>query len=344
MQKKIQTIAMPSAIILGMIFHKWTAMLSPIMAILISIMLFFAYCRIDFKQLKIVKLHWILILIQYGGGIIILYALKDFNVYVAGSAMILFTTPVGASAMVLGNVLGGNLNSITSYNILSNIFTSVLCPIYFTLLNKFLHSSSDGLSIFHSIFEISKHVFILMLTPLLLAFILWRFWPKAQKEIGKRTSISFYIWVVAALSAFGKIIEVIQKYDHLYKEEIIISIAALVSCFLLFYLGYLIGNKFKEPITGSISLGQKNTILTIWMSHTFLTVPIFSIAAGVYMLFQNSYNSIQIYITKKKKAKLNTDEECNNPDKKVEFRNDEQKTDANKITININIENDDKPT
>ena len=42
------------------------------------------------------------------------------------------------------------------------------------------------------------------------------------------------------------------------------------------------------------SLGQKNTVLAVWMSQAFLD-PISSIAPTAYIVWQNFVNSYQIY-------------------------------------------------
>ena len=53
-------------------------------------------------------------------------------------------------------------------------------------------------------------------------------------------------------------------------------------------------------ISGGQALGQKNTILAIWMAHTYLN-PLSSVAPGSYVLWQNIINSWQLW--KKRKAR-----------------------------------------
>jgi len=45
-------------------------------------------------------------------------------------------------------------------------------------------------------------------------------------------------------------------------------------------------------------LGQKNTILAIWMAQMYLN-PISSIAPGAYVLWQNIINSYQVWLHRK---------------------------------------------
>jgi BASS family bile acid:Na+ symporter len=51
-------------------------------------------------------------------------------------------------------------------------------------------------------------------------------------------------------------------------------------------------------VAGGQGLGQKNTVLAIWMAQTFLN-PISSIAPGAYVLWQNMFNSWQVWRARK---------------------------------------------
>ena len=59
-----------------------------------------------------------------------------------------------------------------------------------------------------------------------------------------------------------------------------------------------IGNKYNQKISGGQSLGQKNTVLAIWLSQTYLN-PLSSLGPGLYVLWQNLVNSYQIWIHNK---------------------------------------------
>ena len=65
-------------------------------------------------------------------------------------------------------------------------------------------------------------------------------------------------------------------------------------CCLQFFLGKRIGARYGERITGGQALGQKNTILAIWLAHTYLT-PVTAVGAGSYVVWQNIINSWQLW-------------------------------------------------
>ncbi len=73
-------------------------------------------------------------------------------------------------------------------------------------------------------------------------------------------------------------------------------------CGLQFYVGRRIGARFGDRISGAQGLGQKNTVLAIWLALTFLN-PISSVAPAAYIAWQNTINSLQLYYRQKKELK-----------------------------------------
>ena len=68
-----------------------------------------------------------------------------------------------------------------------------------------------------------------------------------------------------------------------------------------FWFGRRIGRKYDDIVAGGQGLGQKNTILAIWMAQAYLN-PISSIAPGAYVLWQNMINSWQVWRSRKKNS------------------------------------------
>jgi BASS family bile acid:Na+ symporter len=53
-----------------------------------------------------------------------------------------------------------------------------------------------------------------------------------------------------------------------------------------------------DKVAGTQGLGQKNTVLAIWMALTYLN-PISSVAPAAYVAWQNTINSLQLYFKAK---------------------------------------------
>ena len=76
---------------------------------------------------------------------------------------------------------------------------------------------------------------------------------------------------------------------------------SLIVCCLQFYIGRKIGYRYGDRIAGAQGLGQKNTVLAIWMALTFLN-PVASIGPAAYVAWQNTINSLQLWFKAKKDA------------------------------------------
>ena len=76
--------------------------------------------------------------------------------------------------------------------------------------------------------------------------------------------------------------------------EIALAAVALAICVVQFTTGRALGRKYGDAAAGGQSLGQKNTVLAVWISQSFLD-PIASIAPTAYIVWQNLVNSYQIY-------------------------------------------------
>ncbi|MDR0230786.1 MAG: transporter, partial [Dysgonamonadaceae bacterium] len=78
---------------------------------------------------------------------------------------------------------------------------------------------------------------------------------------------------------------------------------AAVICWLQFSIGWFIGKKHNNRIVGGQGLGQKNTILAIWMADTFFN-PLVAIAPASYVVWQNLINSYQLWKYQRKQNKI----------------------------------------
>jgi BASS family bile acid:Na+ symporter len=140
----------------------------------------------------------------------------------------------------------------------------------------------------------------ILVVPFLLAFILQKTAPKLHRKIQSAQIVSFYLWAAALTVVIGNVTHYVQLQDDgNYTLEAIIAATSLVICLLQFYFGRKIGRKFGRTIAGGQGLGQKNTVLAIWLTQTYLN-PLATLGPGMYVLWQNLVNSWQIW--KKKRS------------------------------------------
>ena len=138
---------------------------------------------------------------------------------------------------------------------------------------------------------ISQRVLPLILAPLALALLFRAYMPRVHAAIASRQSLSFYLWACALIIVVGNAVSfIIHEPASRVPEMIIIAAASLAVCVLQFAIG-----RYGDRISGAQGLGQKNTVLAIWMSLTYLD-PISSVGPAAYVAWQNIINSLQLYL------------------------------------------------
>lgn len=106
--------------------------------------------------------------------------------------------------------------------------------------------------------------------------------------------MAFYLWTLALIIVMGQTTRSVVEGNISVGEELLIAFWALVVCVLQFWLGKYIGGRHDNRISGGQALGQKNTVLAIWMAYTYLN-PASAIAPGSYVVWQNMINSWQLW-------------------------------------------------
>lgn len=82
----------------------------------------------------------------------------------------------------------------------------------------------------------------------------------------------------------------------------LLALSALVACAWQFGIGKLVGRRLGDYISCGQGFGQKNTILAIWVSYTYLT-PVISVVPSCYIVWQNVVNSWQLWWKEKRDTK-----------------------------------------
>lgn len=291
----IRNWTLPLSMIVGFIGYRYLSYLAPIMPFLVFSMLLLTFCRVPFSSLRFKIEHFWLLLIQIGGAILAYYVTAPFNVLVAEGALICMMTPTATAAPVITEKLGGSASSLTSFTVLSNLGTAITAPLFFPIVH---HQYAD-LDFFYAFFLIFRRVFPLLVLPFICAELLRRFVPPVHKKMADLHDLPFYLWSVALTLVTAQTINSLFQSDTENITNLLIALGAFITCCLQFGLGKWIGHFYGERITGGQALGQKNTILGIWMAYTFMT-PITAIASGSYVLWQNIINSWQLWYFRKR--------------------------------------------
>jgi len=297
MQKFLEKYLLPIAMVAGIAFHKQLSVFSPILPFLLALMLFISYCRISLNDIKLTKFHYILLAIQYFGSALIYIALRPINEILAQAIMICVLTSTATSAPVVAGLLGGSISVTAAYSIISNLSVALIGPLFLSIVG----GTSENFNLLSSFWHIFLSVIPILIVPFLFALLLQKSAPVIHKKIQDAQIVSFYIWAAALTIVIGNVTQYVSlQNDGNYTLEIIIAAASMIICVLQFYFGRLIGRKFGRTIAGGQGLGQKNTVLAIWLTQTYLN-PLATLGPGTYVLWQNLVNSWQIWRNAKRK-------------------------------------------
>lgn len=281
---------MPLAMVVGALLCRPLAtleaashhMLTPI---LIASMLFLTFCRIEIRDMRVGWVHLWMLAIQFVGSIAVYYLLYPLlGETVAQGGMICVMAPIAMAAVVIGGMLGANVATMVTYSLICNLVTALIAP-------PLLHAFGNGTCTF---VEIISRVAPTLIAPFVLAQLCRYTWRRGAEWFASHSSLSFYIWLFSLVLVLGRTTCFIIDTDAEPMVEVELAIVALMLCLMQFYAGRRLGRHFGDVVACGQSVGQKNTILAVWMSLNFLD-PVASVAPTAYIVWQNFVNSYQIF-------------------------------------------------
>lgn len=298
MLQKLKSFMLPLAMLSGAFFYEFFQQLAFLTPYLIFSMLFITYCRLSFRDLQFNHLHLWLLLIQLAGSLSIYGVLVWFDPLVAQGSLICVLAPTATAAAVVTGMLGGSVASLAAYTLISSLAVAIVSPVIFSFLGT--HSE---IPFGESFFYICRQVMPLLVLPFVCALALEKILPAVHRQLKRLQILSFYLWALGLTIVTGKTVFFIMQQDSSnYAEEGWIAVFALVICVFQFIIGRKIGRHYGDPVSGGQGLGQKNTILAIWMAQVYLS-PLASIGPASYVLWQNIINSWQLWKKRKNEVK-----------------------------------------
>ena len=265
---------------------------------LIFAQLLLTFCKVEPRDLMPRAWHgWLLLIQLFSASLLALFLIF---VQMGGSyrevfegAMVCLICPTATAAAVITGKLGGSASSLTTYTLLSNILAAIAVPLIFPLVEP--HADITFIIAF---LKILGKVFPLLLFPFILACIFRQFLPKIHQFLLSFKDLAFYLWGVALAIVTAQTVRSLVNSDASVSVEIWLGVAGFVTCAIQFFLGKRIGSIYFDRISAGQALGQKNTVLAIWMAYTYLD-PLSSVAPGSYVLWQNIFNSWQLWKKRK---------------------------------------------
>ena len=297
LHRNVKTVAMPSAMLVGAVLCRpvtaletWSGrMVTPV---LIFLMLFVTFCRVRPSEMRLSMLHGWLLLFQTIACVGVYFLLLPLDRTVAQGAMICVLAPVAMAAVVIGGMLGANVATMATYSLLCNMAVALLAPAVLSFAGTGACSFAGMLA----------RIVPLLVLPFVAAQCCRAVLPGVAGWVAAHSRISFYLWLVSLAVVIGRTTAfLIDLHDASAATELWLAAAALVICLVQFKTGRAIGRRYGDPAAGGQPLGQKNTVLAVWMAQSFLD-PISSVAPTAYIVFQNFVNSYQIWRKDRERA------------------------------------------
>lgn len=334
----IDRYALIIAMLIGAVGYPWFRHLSWLMPPLICLMLFFTFCKINPLDLRLRKWHGIVLAVQMVLTAVVYYGLLAIGerllamgygltegdiALVAQGLMVCVIMPTATAAPIIAGKLGGSIQNLTTFSLLSNIATAVIVPAFFPVV----HTEAD-IEFVTAMLLILRRVTPMLLGPFVAAWLLRLVyeWYYKQKGTPRRFTLSkrwasmpFYLWILLLIVLISQITYTLLTQEYSGWAIVALCGGSLVACLLQFMLGRWIGYRFpatshgadyqdilinpaaaaysiaqKSRITAGQAFGQKNTALGIWMAQMYLH-PLSSIGPAAYIIWQNLLNSYQLW-------------------------------------------------
>lgn len=334
----IDRYALIIAMLIGAVGYPWFRHLSWLMPPLICLMLFFTFCKINPLDLRLRKWHGIVLAVQMVLTAVVYYGLLAIGerllamgygltegdiALVAQGLMVCVIMPTATAAPIIAGKLGGSIQNLTTFSLLSNIATAVIVPAFFPVVH-----TEAGIEFVAAMLLILRRVTPMLLGPFVAAWLLRLVyeWYYKQKGTPRRFTLSkrwasmpFYLWILLLIVLISQITYTLLTQEYSGWAIVALCGGSLVACLLQFMLGRWIGYRFpatshgadyqdilinpaaaaysiaqKSRITAGQAFGQKNTALGIWMAQMYLH-PLSSIGPAAYIIWQNLLNSYQLW-------------------------------------------------
>ena len=327
MRKFFDSNALWLSMLIGALCYQWLLPLKPILPWLIFFMLFFTFCKVNPLDLRLHKWHWIVLASQLAFSFVTYAAVMHFSgsAILAQGLLMCFIMPTATAAPIIAGKMGGSIQNLTTFTLLSNFATAIIVPATFPLINP-----AADMTFWPAFLLILSRIAPLLLGPFFGAWILRLLYKARTKQefvLSKRLAvIPFYLWVASIIVLSSVVTKtVVTNYQTQITNMLILLGLSFVACLLQFGLGKLIGYYMPAPskgrdyqdvlinpaaapktmagvssITAGQAFGQKNTSLGVWMAQTFLD-PLSALGAAAYIIWQNLFNSVQLFVVAHKK-------------------------------------------
>ena len=269
MRKFFDSNALWLSMLIGAVGYKLFLPLKPSLPWLIFFMLFFTFCKVNPLDLRLHKWHWVVLVTQMLFSFATYAGVLHFtgDPILAQGLLMCFIMPTATAAPIIAGKMGGSIQNLTTFTLLSNFATAIIVPATFPLI----YPAAD-MTFWPAFLLILRRIAPLLLGPFFAAWALRAgfnfYYRRRDSEIpGFRDSekpaprefslpkslavVPFYLWVCSIIVLSSVVTETVVNNWSVYLSSIIyLLIASFFICLLQFGLGKLIGYWLPAPSKG----------------------------------------------------------------------------------------------
>ena len=292
---KYRSWVLPFAIVAGIFLHEYLSMLNVLIPYLIFSILLLNFSSFSLSRLRISGMDIIFMAFQIVVSMGLYLLFRPLGEVFAQGLLVGVICPVAASVAAVACILGANLERVTTYTLMGNLMVAVVAPIYFSFVGN-----NVDMPFLESFGLILSKIFPIIVLPMLVNIVFRQILPQVSQFLIRSRKLSFYLWALALMITIGKTIGFIFTNGSSHPTLIIeLSLASAIICAVQFWIGKKVGKRYGDQVAGGQNLGQRNSAMGIWLAYTYLD-PLSSIFPAAYSIWQNLYNSYQLYAHDKK--------------------------------------------
>lgn len=261
------------AMLIGVIGYRWFTCLMPLVPYMIVTMLFFTFLKVNPLDLRLHRWHWIVLALQMLLSVGAFYLLRPFDLVLAQGVMVCLIMPTATAAAIITGKLGGSIQSLTSFTLLSNIATSIAVPLFFPLAG-----SEVDMTFLERMLDILRHISPLLIGPFLAAWLTRilaeAYIRRSPRNLDSATSslpfregpgvgsgqgvgstfilphtwaeVPFYVWAASLVILLAQTTHNLIYGTYDIHIVILLFLGALFTCVLQYYAGKWIGQTFPS--------------------------------------------------------------------------------------------------
>ena len=285
MRKFFDSNALWLSMLIGALGYRIFLPLKPTLPWLIFFMLFFTFCKVNPLDLRLHRWHWAVLITQLVLSFLTYTLVLYFtgNPILAQGLLMCFIMPTATAAPIIAGKMGGSIQNLTTFTLLSNFATAIIVPATFPLINP-----AADMTFLPAFLLILSRVAPLILGPFFSAWLLrigYNYYYRRQYLSASKTrglsaegglrstwkrSVSpqggqkefvlpqswaqtpFYLWVASIVVLTAVVTETtISNFKSQISNILILLVFSFLACLIQFALGKLIGYLMPAPSKGT---------------------------------------------------------------------------------------------